>query len=56
MKFEELFENVYFNLEWIQSKIAAFDLPHLIYDFDLYKSNYEVNLVCNALKMAESGK
>ena len=52
---QELFDHVFFNLEWIHSKILAFDLPHLIYDYELYKNNYEVNLVGNALKMAESG-
>jgi hypothetical protein len=53
---KELFAHVFFNIEWIYFKINAFDLPSLLYDFDLYKDDIEVNLLCEALKMSDSGK
>ncbi len=53
---KELFDNVFFNVDFLYAKIKAFDLYHLIYDFDLYKSHIEVNLLCECLKAAENGK
>ena len=53
---KELFLNVFFNIEWIFFKINAFDLQSLLQDFDLYKEDVEVNIVCEALKMSDSGK
>lgn len=51
----ELLSQVYFNIEWIYLKIKAFDLKQLLYDFDLYKNDNETNIICECLKMAESG-
>ena len=31
----------------------AFDIQQLLYDFDLYKENTEINKVCDCLKMSE---
>ena len=52
----ELYTHVFFNIEWIYYKINAFDLQNLLYDFDLYKEDIEVNLLCEALKMSDFGK
>ncbi|RNA28355.1 NACHT and WD repeat domain-containing 2-like [Brachionus plicatilis] len=51
---KEIFECVFFNIEWIYAKIKAFDLFSVLYDYDLLKSDPEVNLVCESLKMSES--
>jgi len=53
--FNELFSHVFFNIHWIYAKILAFNLNELLYDFDLYKENLEVNLVCDSLKKSETG-
>jgi hypothetical protein len=41
-------------MEWIYHKICAFNLQSLLNDFELYKTNSDVNLVCDALKMSET--
>lgn len=51
----QIFESVFFNIEWIYAKIRAFDLFSVLYDFDMLKTDPEVNLVCESLKMSESG-
>ena len=51
----EIFDYVFFNIEWIYAKIKAFDLFSVLFDYDLLKSDPEVNLVCESLKMSESG-
>ena len=51
----EIFNNVYFNIEWLYYKIEALGLQELITDFDLLKNDVEVNLVAKSLKMSEEG-
>ncbi len=51
----EIFDKVYFNIEWLYYKIEALGLHELISDFDLLKSEVEVNLVVKCLKMSEKG-
>ena len=51
-----MFNDVFFNAEWIYHKICAFDLTSMLSDLEMYKENKEVNVLKDALKMAESGK
>ncbi len=51
----EIYDKVYFNIEWLYYKIEALGLHELISDFDMLKSEIEVNLVVKSLKMSEEG-
>ncbi|CAF0731081.1 unnamed protein product [Brachionus calyciflorus] len=51
---DELYKNVFFNIDWIYAKIRAFDIYSVLYDFDLYKQDHEVNLVGESLKMSQA--
>jgi hypothetical protein len=51
----EAFDHVFFNVDWIYAKIDAFDLQTTLYDYELYKSDIEVNIVCECLKNSEPG-
>lgn len=52
---KELEKDVFLNIDWIFSKINAFDIQQVLYDFDLYKENEEINIVRECLKMSEPG-
>lgn len=55
MVFLELFDHVFFNIEWIYAKINAFDLATTLYDYDSFKEDdLEVRLVGQCLKISEA--
>lgn len=50
---KELESEIFLNVNWIYSKVVAFDIQQVLYDYDMYKANSEINIVCDCLKMSE---